>query len=324
MGGKTMICRECKRIIADNSVFCEYCGRKVITDTHDEIKNKKPKVMITVLSVMVLVMAFCAVIVYFSNRNKFNYDYSDYKEEERYDEVVYDSVQTPKVDEVINTNGIYYKIDGTTLVISGNGILDKKTINSFSKKAFDSVLFESGNIDIPDDTFSGFSNIKKVELKNVVNRIGAGAFKGCGFYLIAIGESISEIGEDAFADCAISDVYLNNPQIRANLDSRYDFGGLFENASTIAIFSGTTEYECSDFTVEDSQWGQYLRENEEYNKLKSIASPSKVSAKRAYDVWANSIRPGFYHFNYVGLESPKTTYGGGEYDAETNTLILDD
>lgn len=33
---------------------------------------------------------------------------------------------------------------------------------------------------------------------------------------------------------------------------------------------------------------------------------------------------GFYHFNYVGLESPKTTYGGDEYDAKTNTLILGD
>ncbi len=232
-----------------------------------------------------------------------------------------DKNKTDSDNKAVNVNGIYYKLNDTKLVISGNGELDKKTIDSFSKK-FDSVVFESGSIDIPDDAFSGFSNIKNVELKNTVNRIGARAFKGCGFNYITIGKSVSEINEDAFADCAISDVYINNSKIRSSLNARTDCGRLVENASNINIWFGTDTGGSDEFSFREETWGQYLKSFESYVELMQTAMTKETLAGKYYAVWSNYGGSGFVPFHTDTGISGDLEYDVDEYDDKTNTLKL--
>lgn len=342
--GKTTekFCKSCGNKIDSGSSFCIYCGDKVnfkeekktVADKKADMNgtymdktfvptnasektntNFKKRISTRTIALTAIALIIIGLLTFFL----YMYDYTQETN------VVNFPTDVTEDNKEKFVNGIHYKLINTKLVISGEGETDKNTIDSFSGNSYDTVVFESGNIDIADDTFSGFSNIKNIELKNVVGTIGARAFKGCGFRLIAIGKSIEEIKEEAFADCKISEVYLNNPQIRANLNTRYDFGRLFENASTIAIYYSTSQSADEDFTLDESGWGQYLKDNEEYHKLKSIASSGATLTSRNYNLWAHAIRPGFFHFCYESdLTSDDTYAGAKDYIPETNTLILYD
>lgn len=359
-----MLCRGCNREIENDSEFCEYCGKKVEEESKNlfcsscgkpvengfsfckhcgaqvgsvpvvDEKNDKGKKANYVQKIIIIALVVTVGLLAFGYYKKTNPSAPEVVDKGNDGGIFGENIVsndggkanetgTNKAKEV---NGIYYTIVDNALYLSGEGTVDIKTINSFSKESFDKVVFESGNIDIPDDTFSGFSNIKSVELRNYVQKIGARAFKGCGFENIAIGKSITEIGEDAFADCAISVVFLNNPLIRANLNQRTDFGRLFEFASIIAVFYSSSQVPDDDFTLDESGWGEYLKNNKVYSEIQMHASGVNSLAKRNYNLWKNAYRPGFYHFCYTtGLE-PK---GEGfaidgltidEYNGETNTF----
>lgn len=335
---KNLFCSSCGNPLVNGSLFCNHCGASVDSVPLIQKKDGKSKktncIYKIIIFALVLTVGLLAFGYYKSTKTDApavvdngndvgNIIGNDGGNISGNNGGNADKASTSKAKEV---NGIYYTIVDNALYLSGEGVLDIQTINSFSREAFDKVIFESGNIDIPDDTFSGFSNIKSVELRNYVRKIGARAFKGCCFENIAIGKSITEIGEDAFADCAISVVFLNNPMIRSNLNQRTDFGRLFEFASIIAVFYSSSQSPDDDFTLDESGWGQYLKNNQEYSEIQSHASGVHSLAKRNYNLWANAVRPGFYHFCYTtGLE-PK---GEGleidgleidEYNGETNTF----
>jgi len=328
-----MFCSSCGKPLENGSLFCKHCGASVGSVKKDDKGRKTSyvqKIIIIALVVTVGLLAFgyykkanpgAPAVVDMGNDggdvigndggifggNIVDNDGGNANE-----------TGTNKAKEV---NGIYYTIVDNALYLSGEGTVDIKTINSFPKEDFDKVVFESGCIDIPDDAFSGFSNIKSVELRNYVQKIGARAFKGCGFDNIAIGKSVTEIGEDAFADCAISMVFLNNPMIRANLNRRTDFGRLFEFASIIAVFYSSSQVPDDDFTLDESGWGEYLKNNQEYSKIQALGSSGHSVAKRNYNLWANAVRPGFYHFCYTtGLEPNGDGKVIKEYNGETNTF----
>jgi len=333
---ENLFCSSCGKPIENNSLFCKHCGASVGSEVIVPEKNDKGKKTSYVQKIIIIALVVAVGLLAFGYYKKTQPDapavvdgssdgVSDGGNNGGNDGGIFGKNDGGNADEsgdnkAKEVNGIYYTIVDNALYLSGEGTADIKTINSFSKKTFDKVVFESGSIDIPDDAFSGFSNIKSVELRNYVRKIGARAFKGCGFENIAIGKSVTEIGDDAFADCAISVVFLNNPMIRANLNQRTDFGRLFEFASIIAVCCD------EDFTLEESGWGQYLRNNEEYAKIQSYVAGVHSLAMYNYNLMANSVRPGFYHFRYTtGLE-PK---GEGlaidgrtidEYNEETNTF----
>lgn len=328
---KSMFCASCGKQVENNSLFCKHCGApigNVAPVPEKDNKSNKRNLAMKVIMIALLVIVGLLVIGRYMGNTKIETDGRKVVDVNVNGDVIDDDTigDTSSTNKAKEVDGIYYTIVDKTLYLSGEGTVDIKTINSFSKESFDKVVFESGNIDIPDDTFSGFSNIKSVELRNYVRKIGARAFKACGFENIAIGKSITEIGEDAFADCTISVVFLNNPMIRANLNQRSDFGRLFEFASIIAVFYGSSQSPDDDFTLDESGWGQYLKNNKEYSEIQSHASGVHSLAKRNYNLWANAVRPGFYHFCYTtGLE-PK---GDGlaidglaidEYNGETNTF----
>ena len=299
---KKMFCASCGKEVENNSLFCKHCGAAIgNVNTVSKKGNKYKKITLVVMIVLLVIVGLLVINHYTENIN----------------------TETNGGDKATNVNGLYYTILDETLHVSGEGEVDKKTINSFSKDKFNKVVFDSGNIDIPDDTFSGFSNIKEVELKNSVQKIGARAFKGCGFWMIAIGKSVTEIGEDAFADCEISAVFLNNAEIRANLNERDDFGRLFEYASTIAVYYSTTQLADEDFTLDESGWGEYLKNNVEYSAMQKAGSKGQSLSMRNYNLWAHAVRPGFFYFNYTtGLEPKENISGTLEYDSETNTATI--
>ena len=328
-----LFCTSCGKQIECNSLFCKHCGAPIDDEKDDKYKKTNHILKIIIIALLVLV-SLLAIGRYIRNKDtepnisevggEVNTGADDVGDnggdnggDDGGDDVNDGVLNANKAQEV---NGIYYTIVDNALYLSGEGSADKKTIDSFSKKDFDRVIFESGNIDIPDDTFSGFSNIKGVELRNYVRKIGARAFKGCSFDMIAIGKSVTEIGEDAFADCAISMVYLNNPVIRANLNQRTDFGRLFEFASTIAVFYSSSQMPDDDFTLDESGWGQYLKNNDKYSEIQSCASGVHSLAKRNYNLWANAARPGFFHFNYTTGLVPEDGITIEDYNGETNTF----
>ena len=328
---ENLFCSSCGKQIENNSLFCKHCGASVSDKKDDEYKKTNDVLKITIIALLVIV-SLLAIGRYIGNKNTESgapvsvdggsEGGSDSGNNNGNNGGNAGKTGSNKAKEV---NGIYYTIVDNALYLSGEGSADKKTIDSFSKKDFDRVIFESGNIDIPDDTFSGFSNIKGVELRNYVRKIGARAFKGCSFDMIAIGKSVTEIGEDAFADCEISTVYLNNPEIRANLNQRTDFGRLFEYASTIAVFYSSSQLPDDDFTLDESGWGQYLKNNDKYSELQSIGTSGRTLAKRNYNLWANAVRPGFFHFYYTtGLEPKEDGVIIEDYNGETNTFTFDD
>lgn len=186
-----------------------------------------------------------------------------------------------------------------------------------------SILFEYGTINIPDDTFSGYSNVTEVELKNVVAKIGARAFRGCGMQKMLIGSSVEQIGEDAFADCAISDVFVNNEKIRKNLNNRTDFGRLFENASKIHIYYDYTMISDIFKNIDswDEYWGDYLEFTDKCEKIKSIATQrGETMGAIDYNLSMERNWGDFYLFEYkTGLRAEKE-FVPKKYDAETNTI----
>lgn len=329
---KKMFCASCGKEVENNSLFCKHCGAAIgNVNTVPKKGNKYKKINFVVMIVLLVIVGLLVINHYTENINTetngrkvvdgvvSDNDTSD----DRYDSYDSDDTSTRNTNKATKVNGLYYTILDETLHISGEGDVDKKTINSFSKDKFNKVVFDSGNIDIPDDTFSGFSNIKEVELKNSVQKIGARAFKGCGFWMIAIGKSVTEIGEDAFVDCEISAVFLNNAEIRANLNERDDFGRLFEYASTIAVYYSTTQDADEDFTLDESGWGEYLKNNVEYSAMQKAGSKGRSLSMRNYNLWAHAIRPGFFYFNYTtGLEPKENILGTLEYDSETNTATI--
>ena len=331
-----LFCTSCGKQIECNSLFCKHCGASVDNEKDDKYKKMNHILKIIIIAMLVIV-SLLSIGRYIKNNDTAS-DIPGAVDGANTDAGDGVGVGNADVDDgdndgnnsVINNNkakevnGIYYAIVDEMLYLSGEGSVDKKTVDSFSKKDFDGVIFESGNIDIPDDTFSGFSNIKNIELRNVVQKIGARAFKGCGFDMIAIGKSVTEIGENAFADCAISMVYLNNPVIRANLNQRTDFGRLFEFASTIAVFYSSSQMPDDDFTLDETGWGQYLKNNEEYSKIQSLGASGQTLAKIDYNLWANAVRPGFFHFNYTTGLVPEDGITVVGYDGETNTLSFDE
>lgn len=333
---ENLFCSSCGKQIENNSLFCKHCGASIgnkVTINQKDSKYKKIDLAVKIIIIALLVIIGLLVVGRYTGNKNTESDGRNEVKVSVNDSVVGDDTTGDPTDDTTDApassnkakevDGIYYTIVDKTLYISGEGDVDKKTINSYSKKDFDSVVFESGNIDIPDDTFSGFSNIKSVELRNVVQKIGARAFKGCGFWMIAIGKSVTEIGEDAFADCEISDVYLNNPEIRANLNNRDDFGGLFEYASTIGVFYSSSQVPDDDFTLDESGWGQYLRNNDEYSEILSRGSAGHSLAMNHYNLWAGTIRPGFFHFNYTtGLEPEGDEFIIDDYNGETNTFTF--
>lgn len=289
---KEMFCKACGNKLEDDALFCKLCGAAVKTDGGGSVKTEKrfftkKKLLIAVAVVVCLV---AAVILLGEDGESRVEPHEPLSSAETYSPID-GGTSASNSNKAVNVDGIYYKLIDTRLVLSGQGELDKSTINSFSKKSFDTVEFESGSIDIPENAFSGYSNIKNVELNNVVGRIGAEAFKGCGLDFLLVDGTVSQIGDDAFADCNITCVYLNNPEIRANLNTRYDFGRLFENATEIIIHyaTGNSQAPDDDFTLAESAWGDYLRNNEQYSRLKSIVETSATLASQHYNLWANAL-----------------------------------
>ncbi len=86
-----------------------------------------------------------------------------------------------------------------------NGVLRKYIGHS------DNIVIPDGVKEIPDSTFSGFSNLKTVVIPEGVKKIGRRSFENCTkLENISLPESLEEIGGYAFADChKLKEVYLS-------------------------------------------------------------------------------------------------------------------
>ena len=183
----------------------------------------------------------------------------------------------------LSQDGVEYLVANGKLTISGNGTVTKDAVAAMLPE-YNIVDFESGNLDVGDDAFNGYTNITKIILRNNVYNIGARAFKGCSIPLIAFGNSITDIGDGAFEECCLKYVFINNEYIFQNFNSRYDFGGVGATASGIFIYKDLIPYEYnSDYSEYESIAGDFLTSGGMFDELAPERGATAVEQRHHYN-----------------------------------------
>ncbi len=103
--------------------------------------------------------------------------------------------------------GVFWKLEGGTLTISGSGGLNTKPgyfQNPWAQylEQITEIIIEEGVTAVGDGSFYGCPNLKRVKLANSVTEIGSYAFKSCTqLKYLTLSSNLRSIGEDAFFDC---------------------------------------------------------------------------------------------------------------------------
>ena len=107
--------------------------------------------------------------------------------------------QAESEDPIIPSSG--WKISGSTLTISGNGVVKGNIISSAQAYQVKTVIIEEGVTGIADDgwgVFYSFKKITSVSLPSTLKKIGKHAFRGTSLTSINIPDGVTSIGEGAF------------------------------------------------------------------------------------------------------------------------------
>lgn len=111
----------------------------------------------------------------------------------------------------------------------------KPILMGADKPSISSITF-MGDIQIADNAFSGFLNLKKVDLSSDATVIPAGIFKGLiNIKSFNIGPNITTIGKEAFAGCGIENIYI--PCSVCKIEER-----AFANCASLATLSMEVNY----------------------------------------------------------------------------------
>ena len=147
------------------------------------------------------------------------------------------------------TGDCTWRLDGTTLTISGNGAMADEDLWPY---LLTEVIIEPGvtsigaytfsycdklkMVTIPDSVtsigkhaFSGCSNLTNITIPDSVTSIGEYAFSGCSNLTnITIPESVTSIGRDAFYGCGWKNISIPDGLINIG-DGAFYLAGTFEN-----------------------------------------------------------------------------------------------
>lgn len=210
--------------------------------------------------------------------------------------------------ERLSQGGVNYLVNDGKLIISGNGTVTTEAIAALSPE-YNIVDFESGEINIADNVFNGCTDITKVYFRNTVRDIGERAFMGTSLGVVCFGSSIGVIGEEAFTDCCIDYVFINNEFMYQNFNSRYDFGEVALTAENVYVYKDLMP--MSD--INNIKAGDYLAQSELYTHLKKAVANHTTFGSQSY-AYSTYIDDGFMTLYGLRVGNWMTI----EYTPETN------
>ena len=211
----------------------------------------------------------------------------------------------------LSQDGVEYLVNNGKLTISGNGMGTKDAIASISHE-YNEIDFELGTFDIGDDAFNGYKDIIKVQFRNNVHNIGARAFQGTSLALVCFGTSIESIGDNAFADCCIDYVFINNENMFTNFNSRYDFGEVAATATYVYVYR--------DFMADRQTYiaGDYITASGIYERIDQATAGASTLVEHWYEFDGFVDDRNNFITMYGGMRT--TNWLSPTYTPETNVL----
>lgn len=191
-------------------------------------------------------------------------------------------------------NGLTWTLTDGVVTISGNGIIGNFPFERDGEieQSVTSVVIEEGVTGIGVFVFRDLVNLKEVSIPKSVVKIDSTSFEGCGLTSIEIPDSVTEIGNYAFANCTnLSVVKIPDSVTKIGVNA---FAGCVE-LSEVTMPSGLTEIGISTFngcvnltgiTIPDNVIRIGDRAFSDCRNLTNLVIPNKVT-EIAYRAFSN-------------------------------------
>ena len=115
-----------------------------------------------------------------------------------------------------------WKKNGTTLTISGNGMVGVGPLSTAERWSIETLIIEEGVTGIADTSpgvFQSFKHLKSISLPSTLKKIGDNAFREAGMSSFVIPDSVTTIGSQAFSKCE----NLRNIEFGAGIETIGDY-----------------------------------------------------------------------------------------------------
>ncbi|MCQ2480095.1 MAG: leucine-rich repeat domain-containing protein [Clostridia bacterium] len=176
----------------------------------------------------------------------------------------------------LDSNGVTYDIEDGSLIVGGSG----EMLNTYENDlTLTEVYILNGVTSVPDNAFSGCSNLERVVMYNSVTFLGKNAFKGCSsLSQIKLSRSINAIGESTFEGCSsLKDIKLPESAVSVGKNAFKDctsleFAIITMNVKTIedGAFANCT-------ALTDAYYAGYRADYENVEKPNNLFGTAKIS-----------------------------------------------